>query len=102
MRFLKEIDPEAPCEDRKEALLGHRIALWDVLESCLRTRSSNNKIRSQKPNDLQSFLKGHPKIKVIFLNGRSAKNNLPQPQENRYDVDILPSSSGSNTYMTIA
>jgi len=101
--LFKEIDPKAPYKERIDALSKHRIALWDVLESSYRTGSTDKKIHSQKPNDLQSILMKYPEIKVVFLNGRGAKDNLPKLQdENRYDVEILPSSSGSNTRMTIA
>ena len=46
------------------------IALWDVLACCQRKGSSDNAIGNEQLNDIESFLKEHPKIRKIVFNGK--------------------------------
>ena len=61
-------------EQRKSILIENRIALWDVLEACVRTGSLDCAIEQEVPNDFVSFLKAHPNIKSIFLMGKKQRN----------------------------
>ncbi len=59
---------------RKLALLRkHKIALWDVIESCERNGSSDSAIRNPVGNDIPGFLNHHRGIRCILLNGRTAE-----------------------------
>lgn len=60
-------------EKKKDFLLKHHIALWDVLDSCEREGSSDSKIKKPVPNDFESLLGHHPNIKSIFFNGQKAQ-----------------------------
>ena len=53
-------------------ITSHNIALWDCVQSGVRKGSTDNEynIDSLIPNDIQSFLKEHPNIKTIVLNGK--------------------------------
>lgn len=64
--------PDQPYERRVEALLNHRIALWDVLQSCQRAGSLDSAIRDEVPNDLGGFLRDHSQITHIYMNGAKA------------------------------
>lgn len=51
------------------------IALWDCCHSAVRKGSSDNGFEkgTEVPNDVEQFLKEHPSIKIIILNGKSTK-----------------------------
>ena len=59
--------------DSKIQLTNKGIALWDCLSECYKQNKNNSDnaiIRSSAhPVDLEDFLKKHPTIKYIFLNG---------------------------------
>lgn len=58
---------------RKSFLNKHKIGLWDVLASCDRKSSADNKITNEVLNDLENFVKQYPKLKKIIINGLSKK-----------------------------
>lgn len=51
------------------------IALWDCCHSVVRKGSSDDGFEkgTEVPNDVEQFLKEHPSIKIIILNGKSTK-----------------------------
>jgi len=93
--------PDAPYERRKAALKRCRIALWDVLESCVRPGSLDSAIRedSIRVNDFASFLAEHPAIRRVCFNGRKAEHAwrrrvLPHlPATRKLEYRLLPSTS---------
>ena len=60
-------------DGRLAMLLAHRIALWDVLNSCQRQGSLDTRIRNPQPNDLEGFLDQYQDIRHVFLNGATAE-----------------------------
>jgi hypoxanthine-DNA glycosylase len=85
-------------DDRKTFLKKHKIALWNVLASCIREGSSDSKITNEAINDFVSFHKQYPNIKHVFFESKSAakfyhKYSAPQPG---ISYHILPSTSGLN------
>lgn len=85
-------------EQRKNVLLENRIALWDVLEACVRPGSLDSAIEQEVPNDFNSFLKTHPNIKYIYFNGQKAAAYFKKyiKLENDYQLTTLPSTSPAN------
>ena len=81
---------------KKELLLKHNIALFDVIKSCEITGSSDSSIKKAIPNDIQSIIK-NSKIKKIILNGKLAYNlfikHFPSLKDMSY---YLPSTSPAN------
>jgi len=61
---------------KKRALLKHRIALWDVIDSCERKGSMDANIRNHLVNDLPALLKKFPRLKVIFCDSGTAHKML--------------------------
>ena len=63
-------------QDRKQLLLAHKVAVWDVLQSCNRSGSLDSaiKMESVKVNNFEQFLSTHPSIQHIFFNGAKAEN----------------------------
>lgn len=82
-------------EQRKNLLLENRIALWDVLEVCVRPGSLDSAIEQEVPNNFNSFLKTHPNIKHIYFNGQKAAAYFKKyiKLENDYQLTTLPSTS---------
>jgi TDG/mug DNA glycosylase family protein len=67
--------PELSYAARIRLLKAHGIALWDVLESCVREGSLDSSIEeaSISVNDFGSFYRSHPKIRRVFFNGAKAE-----------------------------
>ena len=92
-----------PAESYKEkaALLKkHKLALWNVIETCERKGSLDTAIKDPKCNDLKAFLKKHPKIKRILLNGGTAHNFYMRYAKTvglTHGFTRLPSTSPANT-----
>lgn len=68
-------DPLAPYDVRLKALRDAGIALWDVLQSCVRAGSLDAAIdsRSIQPNDFAGFFAAHPHIARVCFNGGTAE-----------------------------
>lgn len=85
-------------EIRKKLVLNHNIALWDVLQTCVREGSLDSAIEQEIPNDFTDFLDDHPKIEKIFFNGQKAakyfKKYVRVPS--KYQLITLPSTSPAN------
>ncbi len=56
-------------EDKKDFLLRHNIALWDVIKSCDIVGSSDSSIKNIEYNDLNRIF-SVANIKAIFLTGK--------------------------------
>lgn len=84
-------------EVKKEFLLKHQIALWDVIESCDIMGSSDSSIRNVVPNDMDVILKAAA-IGGIFLNGDKAYQLYLKycKKEGQPPVKKLPSTSPAN------
>lgn len=65
---------ELDYEQRVTQLLRNPIAVWDVIDSCLRPGSLDSSIETEsiQPNGLVDFLQSHPTIIQLFFNGSRA------------------------------
>ena len=63
--------PMATLDARREFLLKHHIACWDVLHACTIVGASDASIRDPEPNRFAPLLAGS-KIRRVFTNGRMA------------------------------
>ncbi len=80
--------PALTVPQKKELALKNRIALWDTIESCVITGSSDSSIKDVVPNDL-SLILGQCDIRAIFCNG-SASYDLFMKTKDRQQVQSLP------------
>ncbi len=89
-------------EEKRQLLLRHRIALWDVLASCEITGSSDSSIRSAVPNDLRRIL-DHASIGRILCNGATAGKLCLRYFGEALPCSpvILPSTSPANASWTL-
>lgn len=82
--------------NKKEFLLKHHIALWDVLAECDINGSSDASIKNGKPNNLSVILEVAP-IKAIFTTGRTAHKYYEKYFSDINILEIcLPSTSPAN------
>lgn len=80
-------------EDKKQFLLRHNIALWDVIKSCKIVGAADNSIKEVKVNDFDLILNA-ANIKAIFTLGTAATNYFKK-YTNLTSI-YLPSTSPAN------
>jgi hypoxanthine-DNA glycosylase len=94
--------PQLDYPSRLQILGDNRVALWDVIQACVRPGSLDSAIQDEgmQTNDFSGFFKHHPHIRVICFNGQKAaglfrKRVAPQLQA-AYGYHVLPSTSPAN------
>lgn len=101
------IAADAPYARRAAALKRRRIALWDVVESCVRPGSLDAAIRDDtvRVNDFAAFLAAHPGIRRVCFNGRKAESAWRRrvqpalPAARKLEYRLLPSTSPAHAGM---
>lgn len=98
--------PALPYGERLAALKTARVAVWDVLRSCVRHGSLDARIETDTlaVNDFARFLRRHPGIAAVFFNGATAETlfrrhvlpDLPAGVAARLQCTRLPSTSPAN------
>lgn len=98
----------ASYETRIEALQHAHIAIWDVLESCIRAGSMDAAIdlNTAKTNDIGALLRRQPLIHTICFNGSTAerifnKKILPSLEDVSIKYIRLPSTSPAHASMSL-
>lgn len=97
---FKENEPKT-IEERKEFLIKHQIALYDVIYECDICGSSDSSIKNVKSIDLKQILGQYPNIKVIMTTGKKAKELYDRYLYKACHIEAisLPSSSPANASM---
>jgi hypoxanthine-DNA glycosylase len=100
---------ETAYELRAEQVMARGIAIWDVLQSCIRPGSLDSAIDSNTmvSNDFPAFFTAHPQIRAVFFNGAKAESVylrrvLPQLDGRAAELrrQRLPSTSPAHAGMT--
>lgn len=102
---------DRPYHERLNFLTGEGIAIWDVVASCSRKRSSDSSICDVIPNDIPGFLRDHPSIRCIALNGKTGAGHWFQRcfsdvaeqenEENEFVILQFPSTSPAYAGMSL-
>lgn len=98
---------EAPLsiKDRKNFLKSHLIALYDVIERCEITNSSDSSTKDVIPIDIKKILSDYPNIKKIGVTGKKASSlfekYLKQYVSDDIEVYYLPSTSPANAKISL-
>lgn len=90
-------EPPRSIAEKTAFLRRNKIALWDVIESCEITGSSDASIKNAVGNDLNVIFAAAP-IRAIFANGKTAGSlyrRLLLPRFGR-EITVLPSTSPAN------
>jgi double-stranded uracil-DNA glycosylase len=79
---------EIPYKRRVAKLLGHGVAVWDVLKQCEREGSLDSAILrdSEVVNDFARFFERHPKVRAVFFNGSKAESVFLREVRDRLGV----------------
>lgn len=94
---LLESPVPSDVDGRKQYLLEHQIAVWDVLAQCNIKGSQDSSISDPVVNNISGLLNEYP-IQVIFANGQAAArlyHRLCEKETGRPCV-ALPSTSPAN------
>lgn len=103
-------DTDTPYRQKLAMLIRHRIALWDVLQSCYRPGSLDTSIQGDSVvvNDFSTFFRRHHGIRAVFFNGATAerlyrKHVMPSlnAEQNTVFLHRLPSTSPANARLTL-
>jgi len=113
--FWKIIDdllglaPSSPYRLRLQALKSARIALWDVLRSCVRQGSLDTRIEraTETANDFAGFFRAHGKITHVYFNGAKAAASFKRHVAKRMSGPAirfarLPSTSPAHASVSYA
>jgi hypoxanthine-DNA glycosylase len=92
-------------EPRLQALLAHRIGLWDVMKQARGEGSLDSNIRDHAHNDLVALVEAHADLKAIAFNGGTAArigSKALGEASTRYELLRLPSSSPAHASIPYA
>ncbi len=110
MLTLLNKDPELSYRQRQQLLIQHKIAVWDVLQSCYREGSLDTAIKMDTitVNDFHDFFCTHEKLKLVCFNGAKAealynKHVMPaiKPDFSSLKYIRLPSTSPAHAAMNL-
>lgn len=89
-------------EEKKRFLLEHRIAVWDVIESCTIIGSSDSSIKDVVVNDFSKVLENSA-IDKIYVNGGKAYELYHKYAEKQTGIKAvkLPSTSPANAVWSV-
>lgn len=104
-RVISEIYKEelpTTIEAKRQLLLKNKIAVWDVIQSCEITGSSDSSIKNVIPNDIRSLL-DQADIRSIYANGGTAYRLYLKYCYGSTGRDIikLPSTSPANAAFSL-
>ena len=97
LAHILEVPVPQTIAEKKEMLLTHRIAVWDVIESCTITGSRDTSIRNVVVNDFTEIL-ANSAIQTIYVNGTKAYELYHKYAEKKTEKQAvkLPSTSPAN------
>ncbi|MDD4255045.1 MAG: DNA-deoxyinosine glycosylase [Methanofollis sp.] len=100
------VPADLPYEERLGLLAEKGVALWDVLAGCTREGSSDASIRDARANDIPGFLRDHPTVRTVALNGRAAEHWLRRVHPGVWEIPgvrvlPLPSTSPANARLSV-
>ena len=102
----KKPDLVAAIKERRDLLLRHKIALWDVLSQCDINGASDSSIKNAIPNDFSRIFR-ESEIRRVFCTGKTAfslwRKHCAPLYENDFGITsvCLPSTSPANAAWSV-
>ena len=88
-------------DKKKESLRRHRVALYDVIESCDIVGSKDASINNEKPADIKTLIKD-TNVRLIALNGKKAAHLFKKNNPDLIHMSVtLPSTSPANAAFSL-
>lgn len=101
MEELFAVPVTLPYPERCQRLTQEGVALWDVVRGCSREGSTDSRIRNPLPNDIAGFIRAHPSVRLVALNGSTASRFYHRFAEVPDIPSVtLPSTSPANASVT--
>ena len=89
-------------EARLQALLDHRVGLWDVIAKARREGSLDSRIRDHATNDLAALVAALPNLAAVAFNdGTAAKIGMQALAESRMSLNLIKLPSSSPAYAAV-
>ena len=99
---IGEALPSMDYEARLQALLDHRVGLWDVIAKAKREGSLDSRIRDHATNDLAALVAALPNLAAVAFNGgTAAKIGMQALAESRISLDLIKLPSSSPAYAAV-
>ena len=83
-------------EERIELLKKYNVGLWDVLMSCDREGSSDDKIKNPIVNDFNNFFSKYRNIKTLIFNGEESYKYFNKLVKINFDMKMIQLNSTSS------
>ena len=99
-------DTTSAIAERKDFILRHNLALWDVLARCQIEGAADSSIKHEIPNDFTEIF-ANSKIRHVFFTGKTAESLWKKHCANIYEKQFgltctcLPSTSPANARFTM-
>lgn len=89
-------------DEKRDMLLAHHVAVWDVIASCEITGSSDSSIRNVVPNDLSLIFRAAD-IRTVYCNGGTSLRLYQKYQQPVTGIPAagLPSTSPANAVWSL-
>jgi TDG/mug DNA glycosylase family protein len=101
MEELYAIPAALTYPERTLHLTQEKVALWDVVRGCTREGSADSRIRNPVSNDIAGFIRAHPSVRLVALNGSMAGRLYHRFAEVPGIPSVtLPSTSPANAAVT--
>lgn len=108
-RFWKVLSAVIGCKEpcdiaqKKDMLLSHHIALWDVIYECDIKGSSDSSIKNVVTADISGIIR-KSRIQYIYVNGKTAEKYYKKYIEPDLHIKavVLPSSSPANAAFSLS
>jgi hypoxanthine-DNA glycosylase len=93
--------PGMEYEARLQALLDHRVGLWDVIAKARREGSLDSRIRDHATNDLVALVARLPNLVAIAFNGGTAARIGMQALSESCTLNLIRLPSSSPAYAAV-
>ncbi len=97
MAYILDVEVPVTIEEKKEMLLSHHVAVWDVIHSCSIEGSSDTSIKDVVVNDFSRILE-NSRVENLYVNGGKAYELYHKYAEKATGIKAvkLPSTSPAN------
>ena len=83
--------------EKRQALLRHRVGVWDVYRHCRREGALDSAIQAAEPNDFSLLRLRAPQLQRVCFNGKTSGRFERWFSERGYATFVLPSTSPAYT-----